>query len=156
MDKRTVRLVLGKTADGQEVLSPPVRWQGTGAGAFKMHATPADNEQMVLHSPSGTIGNGSMAHWGTYDQDNPPPSKNKDEVVLEYGGKAKVTFGKDYIEIRADDKAYVKIKHGDDGINVVPGKHGFVTVGDPSAGDDVLPVMLIDGSPAKNLKAAKA
>ena len=33
MEKRTVRLVLGKTSDGKEILSAPVRWEASGAGA---------------------------------------------------------------------------------------------------------------------------
>lgn len=105
MEKRTVRLVLGKTADGQEILSPPVRWQANGAGAFKIHAVPKDGEQMSLHSASGTIGGSSLAHWGTYDKDNAPPSKSKDETVLEFGGKGKITFGKDGLTISYGDKS---------------------------------------------------
>lgn len=108
MEKRTVRLVLGKTADGKEILSPPVRWQATGAGALKVHATPKDGEQMTLHSASGTIGGSSLAHWGTYDKDNAPPSKSKDEVVMEFG-KGRITFKKDTLDMSFGDKSAVKL-----------------------------------------------
>ena len=83
--KRTLRLVLGEDADGKEVLSPPVRWQQPGAGTFKMHATPADNEQMTMISPSGTIGTNSMAVWGTFDDNHAAPSDRTDDGVIELG-----------------------------------------------------------------------
>lgn len=109
MEKRTVRLVLGKTAEGKEILSAPSRWDATGAGEFKMHAAPKDGEQMTLHSPSGTVGPTSLARWGTYDKDNEPPSKKKDEAVLEFGGKAKIAFGKDSLKITVGDKSGFEI-----------------------------------------------
>ncbi|WP_020185950.1 phage baseplate assembly protein V [Methylopila sp. 73B] len=84
-EKRTVRLELGKTADGKPVLSPPVRWQQQGAGTLQIHATPKDGEQMVLQSPSGTIGGASLAVWGTYDKDTAPPSKATDAAVVQFG-----------------------------------------------------------------------
>ncbi|QRE74384.1 phage baseplate assembly protein V [Methylobacterium aquaticum] len=108
MEKRTLRLVLGKSADGKEILSAPVRWDQQGAGTFKMHAVPKDGEQMTLHSPSGTIGPTSLARWGTYDKDTEPPSKKKDEAVLEFGGKGRIAFGKDDLVISLGD-AKVKI-----------------------------------------------
>lgn len=108
MEKRTVRLVLGTTKDGKEILSPPIRWQGTAAGDFMMHAVPADNEQMVMHSPSGTVGNGTMAHWGTYDQDHQPPSKNKNEAMHKRG-KASITFKDDKLVIKFGDKSGFEI-----------------------------------------------
>ena len=88
---RTVRLVLGTNDQGEEILSPPVRWQQPGAGTFKVHATPADHEQMTLLSPSGTIGEGSEAVWGTYDDDHAPPSREADEAVLTFGD-TRLTF----------------------------------------------------------------
>lgn len=93
---RTVRLELGEDADGQPILSPPVRWQEPGAGRLKVHAVPADNEQMMLQSPSGTIGTASIAVWATYDDDNGPPSEKEDEAVW--------TFGEDVrVELRGGD-----------------------------------------------------
>ncbi len=84
-EARTVRLILGQDADGNDILSPPVRWQQPGAGTFKIHATPADNEQMSLLSPSGTIGAQSKAIWGTYDDDHEAPSNLTDNGLIELG-----------------------------------------------------------------------
>lgn len=84
-EKRTLRLELGKDAQGQPILSPAVRWQEPGAGDFKVHAPPKVGEQMTLSSPSGTMGGGSMAVWGTYDRDNAAPSKASDAAVLQFG-----------------------------------------------------------------------
>ncbi|WP_020179786.1 phage baseplate assembly protein V [Methylopila sp. M107] len=98
--KRTVRLDLGKNADGRPILSPPVRWQQAGAGAFKMHSTPADNEQMILSSPSGTIGQGSIAMFGTYDRDTPAPSQATDAAVAQLGD-ASVSFKNGELAIAA-------------------------------------------------------
>lgn len=86
MDKRTVRLVLGKTPDGEEILSPPVRWPQQGAGRLKIHSVPADNEQMMLRSQSGTVGEASLADWATYDDDHAPPSDKDSEAVVEFDG----------------------------------------------------------------------
>ena len=113
MEKRTVRLVLGKTAEGKEILSAPVRWEASGAGRMKVHAAPADNEQMTLHSSSGTVGTTSLARWGTYDKDNQPPSKSADEGVIEFGGKGRITFGKESVKITFGDKSGIEI-NGDE------------------------------------------
>ena len=104
MDKRTVVLVLGQSSTGQDILSPPIRWQGTAAGDYMMHAVPADNEQMVMHSPSGTIGSGTMAHWGTYDKDHTPPSKEKNQAVLQRG-KGKIVWNDDSLVIQFGDNS---------------------------------------------------
>lgn len=105
MEKRTVRLVLGKTADGKEILSAPVRWEASGAGSYKVHSVPKDGEQMTLHSPSGTVGPTSLARWGTFDKDNQSPSKSKDETVLEFDGKGKIAFGKKGLTVSFGDKS---------------------------------------------------
>lgn len=115
MEKRTLRLALAKSAEGKDVLSAPVRWDQQGAGEFKMHAAPKDGEQMTLHSPSGTVGGTSLARWGTYDKDNQPPSKSKDEAVLEFGGKGRIQFGKDDLTISLGD---AKVKLTKDRITV--------------------------------------
>ena len=95
MEKRTVRLILGETGDGVEILSPPVRWAQQGAGRLKLHSVPNDNEQMFLESASGTIGEGSIANWATYDKDHESPSKEKNEAVIEFEEGTKVTIKKD-------------------------------------------------------------
>ena len=97
MEKRTMRLVLGKGSDGQEILSAPMRWEAAGAGDMKFHAVPKDNEQMTMHSSSGTVGPTSLGRWATFDKDNEPPSKKKDEAVLQYGDKSRIVFKKDSI-----------------------------------------------------------
>lgn len=147
MEKRTVRLVLGKSADGKDILSPPVRWQGTGAGAFKMHAVPKDHEQMTLHSASGTVGNSSLAHWGTFDKDHEPPSKDKDVAMLELNEKARVTWGKDFTKLqfgKSDDDGFVMQKEGGD-IVLHPGSSVIYAGGDPKKGDTFEPVKTVSG-----------
>ena len=109
MEKRPLRLVIGKSADGKEILSAPSRWDQQGAGSFKMHACPKDSEQMKLHSPSGSIGPTSLARWGTYDKDNQPPSKKKDEAVMELG-EARITFGPKDITFAFGDAKLVLAK----------------------------------------------
>jgi phage baseplate assembly protein gpV len=95
MEKRTVRLVLGVDRDGNEILSPHVRWKQQGAGRLKLHSVPADNEQMVLRSASGTVGEGSEADWSTYDDDNAAPSDKDTEAVIEFEGGTRLTIEKD-------------------------------------------------------------
>jgi len=102
MESRTVRLILGMGEDGSEILSPPVRWPEPGAGRLQVHSVPADNEQMDLQSPSGTIGTSSKAIWATYDEDNPPPSQAADEAV--------VTFGETTVRLKADEARIISPK----------------------------------------------
>jgi hypothetical protein len=95
MKERTVRLQLAVDGEGKPILSPPVKWAAAGVGRLKVHAVPADNEQMVLFSPSGTIGTASIAIAGSYDDDNGSPSDDAGEVV--------VTFGDTRLELRGAD-----------------------------------------------------
>lgn len=81
-DKRRLRLKLGKNSRGEEVLGPWIRWQEAGVGALSIHTEPQENEQMVMVSMSGTIGQGSFAIPGSFDQDNPAPSDASDETVM--------------------------------------------------------------------------
>lgn len=103
LEKRTVRLILGTDAKGDDVLSPPVRWQQQGAGTLKIHAVPADNEQMMLTSQSGTIGAGSSAQWATYDQDHAPPSDKDTEAVIEFASGARWTIEKTRQRLAAEN-----------------------------------------------------
>lgn len=84
-DKRMLRLKLGETDDGQPILGPWSRWQEATAGGMKIHSEPADNEQMILSSASGTVGAASMTMPATYDQDNEAPSKSSDTAVFTCG-----------------------------------------------------------------------
>lgn len=97
--ERTLRLDIGRSANGAVIKSPKVKWQQPGAGTFKVHTPPKDDEQMRLRSPSGTVGTGSLADWSTYDKDNAPPSTKGDETVFEFAGKAKMRMAGDAIEI---------------------------------------------------------
>lgn len=142
MQKRTVVLVLGTGSQGN-VESPPLRWQATGAGALKMHACPDDNEQMVMHSPSGVIGSGSLAHWGTYDQDHAPPSQSKDEAVLQFGTKAQVTFGKTSIRVSFGTDSYVDV--AEQQILVRVPQSGLVKLGEEAEKGPDFPVKTVTG-----------
>lgn len=116
---RTLRLELGRSADGRPILSPRVRFQQPGAGKLKSHFVPADHEQLYLISGSGTVGAGSLAALSTYDADTPPPSEDPQEAVTEYGkartemrddrhrdrlDDVRVTIRPDYVKLRWEDK----------------------------------------------------
>lgn len=97
-EKRLMRLKIGKTSDGRDIFSPWVRWQEAGAGGLKIHSQPAENEQMVLSSISGTVGAGSLAMPATYDQDHEAPSKSSDTAVFERG-KGRIEVGPNGVNI---------------------------------------------------------
>lgn len=100
-EKRLMRLKIGKTSDGRDIFSPWVRWQEAGAGGLKIHSQPAENEQMVLSSISGTVGAGSLAIPATYDQDHEAPSKSSDTAVLDRG-KGRIEIGPNGINLIGD------------------------------------------------------
>ena len=103
-EKRLLRLKLGTTRNGEDILSPWVRWQEAGAGGLKMHSQPAIGEQMVLSSVSGTVGAASMAMPATYDQDNESPSKSEDTAVFTRGG-GRIELGPDGIRLIGNVRA---------------------------------------------------
>lgn len=118
-EKRTVRLELGKTSDGKPILSPPVRWQQPGAGGgLKTHSQPANGEQMTLQSPSGTVGSGSLAVWGSYDKDTDAPSKAGDAAVWQIGATT-ITAKGDGLEISSGG---VTLRVSGDGVAATGGK----------------------------------
>ncbi|PWE52155.1 phage baseplate protein [Metarhizobium album] len=92
-DKRLLRLTLGKTKDGKDILGPKVRWQEATAGGMKIHSQPAENEQMILASQSGTVGQASIAMPATYDQDHAAPSQSTDTAVFDRGGRIELSAG---------------------------------------------------------------
>lgn len=98
MATRTLRLDLGRSADGRVIKGPRVRWQQT-AGRLAIHTPPKDNEQLRLRSPSGTVGTGSQADFATFDADTAAPSQSRDEAVLEFGEKARITLREDRLEL---------------------------------------------------------
>lgn len=84
--KRRLRLAVGTNASGNPVLSPWVRWaEAGGDGLLKVHVPPKKGVLMTLISPSGTIGEGSVAHWATYTDGNQAPSQADDTAVLQAG-----------------------------------------------------------------------
>lgn len=81
-EKRRLRLVLGKNAKGEPVLSPWLRWQEAGVGALSIHSQPEEGEQMLMVSMSGTIGEGSIAIPASFDRDHQSPSDASDTSVF--------------------------------------------------------------------------
>lgn len=51
--------------DGNDVVSPKIPWTQR-AGSQKEWDPPAVGEQMIMHSPSGEIGDGSWGSWGGF------------------------------------------------------------------------------------------
>ncbi len=99
--KRLLRLQIGTSSDGRPVLGPWSRWQEATAGGMKIHSEPADNEQMLLVSQSGTVGAASIATPGTYDKDHEAPSTSSDTAVLERGG-GRIELGPNGIRLRGN------------------------------------------------------
>ena len=98
-EKRLLRLKLGKTRDGRDILGPWSRWQEGGAGGLKIHSQPVVGEQMLLSSASGTVGAASMAMPATYDQDHEAPSKSEDTAVFTRGN-GRIEVGPDGILLK--------------------------------------------------------
>lgn len=110
-DDWQVRLDLGESADeGKAVLSPWMPVQPVSAGSLKVKVRPAIGERFAMLSPSGTIGSGSWAVRGPFDQDHPAP-EGAEDVVLERGetrigiehGRVVITTGEATIELAGGD-----------------------------------------------------
>lgn len=84
-EKRRIRLQIGETSDGTPILGPWVRWQEATNGTSRFHAEPDMDEQMMMWSQSGTVGDASMAVPGTYDKDHDAPSTSSSEAVWDCG-----------------------------------------------------------------------
>jgi hypothetical protein len=125
-EKRLLRLKLGMTSGGKDVLSPWVRWQEASAGNLKIHTEPKVGEQMKLVSQSGTVGEGSIAEPGTYDRDNAAPSKSSDTAVFDRGEGG--------IELLADGGILLKGPVTVDGD--FQAKNGFFKHNEKNVGDD--------------------
>lgn len=102
--KRTLRLRIGQTADGRDILGPPVRWQEATAGGMRIHSEPDMEEQMTLISPSGTVGASSIAGPATYDRDHEAPSDSSDTAVFERG-RGRIEIGPDGVTVIGDFRA---------------------------------------------------
>jgi len=84
--KRMVRVKIGEDAEGQPILSPWVRWEEQAGNALlKVHVPPVKGARVNLESPSGTIGEGSVASWSTYHDSNAAPSQSDDTAMLAAG-----------------------------------------------------------------------
>ncbi|MCX5512279.1 hypothetical protein C3941_09430 [Kaistia algarum] len=85
-EKYRLRLVLATDAEsGAEILSPWVKWQSGSAGKVRDWSPPEEGEEMLLLSPSGVIGSGSRAMFGTFDDEHQPPTDKGDERVWAFG-----------------------------------------------------------------------
>lgn len=81
--KQTVRLKLGKDADGNDFLSPNIPY-GQTAGAMKFHNPPSVGQQMTMMSPGGDFMQAVAVpmHWSDA---NVSPSQAGDEHVMTFG-----------------------------------------------------------------------
>ncbi|ODT13950.1 MAG: hypothetical protein ABS35_36320 [Kaistia sp. SCN 65-12] len=102
-----IRLVIARDAEtGAEILSPFVKWQSGSAGKVRDWSPPEVGEEMLLLSPSGVIGTGSRAMFGTFDEDHPPPSTKDDERVWAFGNARLVLKG-DGLTLKVGDAEIV-------------------------------------------------
>lgn len=84
--KGLVRLELGEDPEsGEQVLGPWVKVERPRAGTIGVYAMPSVGEQMYLASASGVVGADSVACFGCFDEENPPPDQRADVMVLANG-----------------------------------------------------------------------
>lgn len=102
-EKYRLRLVLATDAEtGAEILSPWVKWQSGSAGKVRDWSPPDEGEAMLLFSPSGVIGSGSVAMFGTFDDEHAPPTNKGDERVWAFGA-ARLTLKGDSLTLKVGD-----------------------------------------------------
>lgn len=116
-----LRLVIAQDEDGGEVLSPWVKWQSGSAGKVRDWSPPEEGEEMLLLSPSGVIGSGSRAMFGTFDEEHPAPSTKGDERVWAFGDARLVLKG-DGLTMKVGD---AEISLSGSSISVTVGGKGF-------------------------------
>lgn len=82
-EKKKIRIVIGKTPEGEEVLSPWVPVKQV-AGALKIHTLPTEGQVMAIRSETGDVEQGIAEpfHW---TDDNPSPSDDPAEHLLQFG-----------------------------------------------------------------------
>lgn len=82
-DKARVRLVIGKSEDGEDVMSPWIPYAQT-AGKLKVHSAPSVGQTMAIRSETGDIEQGVAApfHWS---EGNDAPSKKGEDHVITIG-----------------------------------------------------------------------
>lgn len=134
--KRELRLRLGTTADGQDILGPWSHWQEATAGGMRIHSEPDIGEQMRLISASGTVGQGSLAVPATYDQDHEAPSDSSDTAVFERG-KGRLEIGPEGVTVIGNFRARGGVF-----------EHDSVDVGKEHRHQDVTPGPALTGVPS--------
>lgn len=101
-ERYRVRLELGRDDQDAPVLSPWVKWQSAAAGQVRDWTPPSIGEAMLLVSPSGTIGSGSRAMFGTFDEDHPPPTIAGDTRMWSFGD-ATVIFKRAELQLKVGE-----------------------------------------------------
>jgi phage baseplate assembly protein gpV len=84
--KHSVRLKIGQTPEGEDVLSPWVR-VAEKAGALIVHDMPSVGEQCVIETQAGDIELGVVRPLH-YSSDNPSISDDPSEKLLQFGSVA--------------------------------------------------------------------
>lgn len=135
-DRRRLRLDLGMTAAGDPILSPWVRWAEASNGSLRVHSAPVVGTPMILRSPSGTVGDGSIAHWGSYTDDVGAPSTAAAGAMLQVGSSS-IAIGPDGLDLTA---ATIRL-HGD-----VKADGGVLTHDDVNVGKDHPHTNVMSGS----------
>lgn len=138
-EKRLVRLELGRDPEtDMPVLSPWVRVQSGSAGAFKTFVLPSIGEQLYLESASGVIGGDSVAAFGTFTEQNPPPAQGADEAVLLENGQTRIVVKNGLIQLKSSG---VELKFTPQGAAFTGGKitHDGKNIGSEHKHKDVEP-----------------
>lgn len=138
--RHAIRMVIGQTPEGDDVLSPWVPVSQT-AGAMKFHDLPSVGQQGVLRSANGDIQQSSFQplHWS---DDNPALSDDPSVKIMTFGGvtvswddaKLKAAVGGSFIEI-VDGKITVSANHTS--MLGASHTHNNVNVGDTHKHDGV-------------------
>lgn len=142
--KGLVRLIVGAGADGEEKLSPWIRYSQT-AGALKFHSPPSVGQAMTLLSPGGDFQQ-AVALPTAFSDKNKSPSDKGDEHHMTFGsfgliikgdsavlsvGGVSLTISSGGVDIQGG-----KLTH--DGKNVGSDhKHSDVTPGGGNTGDPI-------------------
>lgn len=89
--KYRIKAVFAKDADGNPVETPWIRWS-TRSGKIKEWSPPSIDEQIMLISPSGTIG---IASWGA-----PGGFSNLNQQNHDQDGEYRMSIGKTSITVK--------------------------------------------------------
>ncbi|NJL32991.1 MAG: hypothetical protein HC893_02990 [Chloroflexaceae bacterium] len=147
-----VRLEIGRDPETDAVVkSPWVPVQPAASGALKIKVKPTVGERMTMLSPSGTVGTGSWAIRGPFDDDHPPPAGDED-VVLEVGA-TRIIARDGLIALKV---GATEIEMTDGAINVVADNihHvGKTHLGVDGKGEAAIPKVVTTDGPAKKTQA---